>query len=205
GDEKDNTHTAVGQLTSLLGPSSVNDLRVQFSREERPRIANSATPTVGASIIGTFGARSFLPTVASNYRLQFADSLSLQRSSHTLKFGVDYNRLNLFQTFGFNQFGAFAFPISNVRQILQILSRSGGPDGNRFDDPSVTYNRQIGNLTLGADAQQLAFFAQDTWRVSRSFTVNYGLRWDGQFNPSPATNNDFLVTNVRDFTFPLGR
>jgi len=118
--------------------------------------------------------------------------------------GTDYSYIHFFQTFGFNQFGSFSFSISNITQILQILSRSGS-GGNRFDDSSVNYVRQIGNTLLAANAQQLAFFAQDSWRVNNSLTVNYGVRWEGQFNPSPSVNNDFLVTNVRDFAFPLGR
>jgi hypothetical protein len=204
GTEKDNTDTAVGQLTSVLSPMVVNDLRVQYSHEGRPRDSNSFTPTVEANVVGRFGAVSFLPNTAYDYRLQFADGLTRQHGSHTMKFGVDYDYLGAGQTFGFNQFGRFTISTSNVRQILQILSRSGA-GGNRFDDPSVSYLRQIGNLALDTNMQQLAFFAQDSWRISNSLTMNYGLRWEGQFNPQPASNNDYLVTNVRDFTFPLGR
>lgn len=205
GTEKDNTHTVVGQLTSVFGPMLVNDLRAQYSREERPRDANVLSPTVEASVIGRFGTVSFLPNTASNYRWQFADGLTLQRGSHTFKLGLDFDYLGAAQTFGFNQFGLFSLSGSNVRTLLQILSRSGGAEGNRFDDASVTYRRQIGNLALQTNMTQLAFFGQDSFRVTNNFTLSYGLRWEGQFNPSPATNNDFLVTNVRDFVFPLGR
>jgi len=196
GDERDRIHTAVGQWTGILGPSVLNDLRIQFSHEERPRTANATSPTVDANVIGIFGTQSFLPSQASNYRFQVADGMTLQPGSHTVKVGIDYSYLGAKQSSGLNQFGAFIISDSNVRNILRILSASGGPQGNRFDDPSVVYRRQVGNLAFQTNAHQLALFVQDSWRVNPSFTLNYGLRWEGQFNPSPRTDNDFLVNSV---------
>ena len=51
----------------------------------------------------------------------------------------------------------------------------------------------------------MAFFAQDSWRVTNSLTLNYGLRWEGAFNPTPEANNEFMLGAVRGFNFPLGR
>src|SRR5439155_23247392 len=56
-----------------------------------------------------------------------------------------------------------------------------------------------------ANAHLAALFVQDEWRLSPVFTVNFGLRWEGQINPSPKTDNSFLVDNVRNFNFPAGR
>ncbi|MBK9168720.1 MAG: TonB-dependent receptor, partial [Bryobacterales bacterium] len=200
GTEGNNTHTVLGQYTSILSPTTVNDLRVQFSREARPRSSNSEQVNV-TTTIGQFGTRNFLPTDANNSRFQIADSLSMQKGRHSLKIGFDYSYIDVFQTFGFNQFGLFSIGGSDVARHLRILS---GVSGNRFDDSLVVFRRQIGNLTLGTTAQQLAFFAQDNWRVTDRFTLNYGLRWEGQFNPEPESNNDFLVQNVRNFAYPLG-
>lgn len=205
GTEKDNTNTAVGQYTAILSPALLNDFRIQYSREERPRTNNANAPTVSTSI-GTFGSRSFLPTTASDSRFQAADSFTVQAGKHSLKFGVDASYLDIFQTFGFNQFGAYSVSGSNTATILRLLSRNNTTalPGNLLDDSSVTYSRQIGNLTLGANSTQLAFFAQDSWRATPKLTVNYGLRWEGQFNPQPATTNAFLMQQVQNFRFPYG-
>jgi outer membrane receptor for ferrienterochelin and colicin len=205
GTERDGIHTAVGQFTSVLGPYLINDFRAQYSREENPRTANSFSPNVDAEGIGQFGTGNFLPSTIRDYRLQFADALTLQRGSHAFTLGADYSYIGAFQLFGANQFGAFVITGSDVRATLGILSRSGGPQGNRFDDPNVVYLRQVGNSTIDTNAHQLAFFALDSWRVRPNLTINYGLRWEGQFNPTPVTDNEFLLTNVRDFAFPLGR
>src|SRR5262249_43584812 len=150
-------------------------LRVQYSREGRPRTSNANEVSVSAGIIGTYGTRSFLPTTLSDYRLQFADGLTLQMKRHTVQIGAHFSPVNAGQIFGFNQFGTFTISGSDPATILRILSRSGGAAGNRFDDPAVSYNRQIGNLTLETALQQLAFFAQDSWRVSDRVTLNYGV------------------------------
>jgi len=202
GTEKDRTHTGSTQFTWLLSPSVVNDLRFATSYEIRPRLTNSATPQVSC-VIGRYGGVDYLPTTQDDMRVQINDGLSLIRGTHTLKVGADYNRLGTFQTFGFNQFGAFALSGTDVNLHLDILSR-GGNIANRFDDRSVTYRRQMGNLLASFRVHQAAIYAQDSWRVSSALTVDYGLRWEGQWNPTPEANNTSLVSKVKGFRFPIG-
>jgi hypothetical protein len=202
GTEKNRNHFGTMQYTALISPRMVNDLKFSGSFERRPRLANSHTPTVAGQPLGTFGARSFLPTVQSDRRIQITDSLSLTAGRHTLKFGVDYNRLNADQTFGFNQFGGFALNTSLVPRLLTLMS--AGPGQNRFDGPEVVYNRQIGNLLADYGMHQLAFFAQDSWRVTPRLTLDFGLRWEGQFNPAVMANNDAVVNRVNGVPLPNG-
>jgi len=201
GTEKDRIHTGTAQYTHLVSPNVINDLRFSGSYEERPRESNSQLPQVSGAV-GVFGSRDFLPNVQWDKRIQLVDSLSMTRGSHTFKFGADYNYLPTFQTFGRNISGAFSVSGSNVAQFLTILSAGGGR--NRFDDRSVTYSRQIGNLIADFKMHQLAFFAQDSWRVRPNLTLELGLRWEGQYNPTPEANNTQLVNRLKGFRFPNG-
>jgi hypothetical protein len=160
---------------------------------------------VAAGPVGTFGSPAFLPYRLRDRRLQFADGVTVLTRGHSIKFGFDYSYIDFYQWFGDNQAGAFTISNPDVVQVLRILSRSGGVNGNRFDDPSVVYRRQIGVLALEDVAHQIAFFVQDTWRVHRNVTLNAGLRWEGQLNPSPNTSNTALADAAGDFTYPLGR
>jgi hypothetical protein len=203
GTEKDRTHTVTVQAASFLTPTIVNELRTQFSYEQRPRLSNSALPLVPTTV-GSFGSVNFLPTTQDDKKFQIADNLTWSRGDHTAKFGVDYNYVTAFQEFGFNQFGAFTFTTSDPLTQLELLS-VGGPTADRFDSTAVRLNVQIGNLLADLQSQELALFAQDSWRIRPNFTLNAGLRWEGQFNSTPEATNADLVDQILEFgEFPIG-
>lgn len=203
GTEQNNTNTFIGQWTWVVSPSLLNEFRGQFSREERPRLANSTAPNLQTSF-GNTGNRNFMPTTQDDKRIQLADSISWTSGDHAVKFGVEYNYIDAFQTFGFNQFGAYSIPFNaDVNVTLEQLS-VGGPNANRFDNSGFRYIRQIGDLKAGLKSHELAFFAQDSWRIRPNFTLNFGLRWEGQFNPEPEANNTDLISKVQRFKFPIG-
>jgi hypothetical protein len=204
--EKDRTHTGTVQHTHLFSPTLINDTRFAVTFELRPRDATSALPTVTAgsgTLVGAFGARSFLPSTQDDTRIQVADSLSLTRGTHTIKLGLDYNRLDTFQAFGFNQFGAFTVSGSNAATVLDVLG-TGGNIPDRFDSPDVIYNRQIGNLLAEFGMHQFALFAQDSWRATPKLTLDLGFRWEGQWNPEPEATNTDLVGRLQGVRFPNG-
>ncbi len=204
GTEKDRVHNGTLQYTHIVSPAIVNDLRFSGSYEVRPRLANSETPGV-LNFIGNFGARNFLPTVQDDHRYQLTDSITVLTGKHSLKFGVDYSKLSTYQSFGFNQFGTFNTNVSNAQTTAQLLGGNGTNGGNRFDAPGVIYQRAIGNLLADYGLQQLAFFAQDSVRINSKLTLDFGLRWEGQFNPTPSSDNTSLVNRVSNVVFPIGR
>ncbi len=199
GTEKDRSHTVVGQLTSFFSTSMVNELRSQFSRETRPRLSNEESPTVETTI-GRFGTVSFLPTTEFDWRIQIADNLTYSHGGHTFKFGGEYNRTHADQAFGFSQFGRFIISRDTVT-TLDVLGL-GGSTANRFDSTAVTYLKQIGNLQAAFNTNEVAFFGQDAWRVLPNLTLNFGLRWEGQYNPDPELGNDALINLIKGFPFP---
>ncbi|HYP25277.1 MAG TPA: carboxypeptidase regulatory-like domain-containing protein [Blastocatellia bacterium] len=206
GTEKDRTNTVVGQMASFFTTSLVNELRVQYSREERPRIANSIEPNI-TSIIGVTGTVNFLgQNEQFDWRLQVADNLSWIRGNHTFKFGGEYNHVYAEQLFGFDQTGTFQILGGTTAGVLDILSFTPGAGStvNRFDNTSVRFRKQIGNLQSNLTTEEIAFFGQDSWRIRPNFTLTYGLRWEGQFNPTPDTSNTALLNLVKDFRFPSG-
>jgi hypothetical protein len=205
GTEKNSTNNVVGQLTSFFGGNLVNELRGQWARERRPRQANVQAPTVG-NAIGNFGTVSFLPTTQFDWRAQVFNNLTWIQGDHTMKFGAEINHVFIDQTFAFNQFGAFSFLTNDTATLLDILSFTPGAGTivNRLDSTQVQYRRQIGNGRLDFSSDEYSMFAQDAWRIRPNFTLNYGLRWEGQFNPSPQANNSVLINQVRGFNFPSG-
>lgn len=223
GTEGDNQNTVVGQLTSFFTPTLVNELRGQYSRENRPRLANEFSPLLQAQF-GTFGTVSFLPTTETDYRVQFANNLTNTRGTHTIKLGGEFNYANASQLFAQGQTGTFSFSgldssAGGVIQILRIISAGGNSTANanantaapfsdptnRFDDNRVRYTRQIGNGLATLASPQFAVFGQDSWRIRSNLTLNYGLRYEAQFMPQPDTSNTTLTNLVANANLPLNR
>jgi hypothetical protein len=98
-----------------------------------------------------------------------------------------------------------------VDTVLRIMSLES-PTDRRFDDATLgtaqntatSYLVNIGNGLAEMTLKELAFYVQDSWRVSPRITINAGFRWEGYFNPDPATTNTSLYNLVRSFSFPLG-
>lgn len=207
GTENDENWSTVSQLVSNFSASLFNDLRVQYAREERPRDANELAPNVFSGI-GEFGTRNFLPTTQYDTRLQFADALTWISGNHTFKFGGEYSRIFAAQTFGFGQTGEYSLSIgssaSSIQNTLDQMSNTRvGSFLGRFDSTSAIYRQQIGNLQAEMKVQELAFFAQDQWRITPNFTLNFGLRAEQQYNPDPDVSNTDLVNLVKNASFPL--
>ncbi len=214
GTEGDSQHTAVAQLNTFFSPSLVNELRAQYSRESRPRLANEFTPLLQAGF-GTFGTVSFLPTTESDYRVQIADNMTNTRGTHTFKFGGELNYAKASQVFAQGQTGIFSFSglagtdATSANTILQVLTvgNAGGANdpANRFDSTAVRYTRQIGNGQATLTSPGFAGFFQDAWRIRPNFTLNYGLRYEAQLLPAPETTNNALTDLIASANLPLGR
>jgi hypothetical protein len=229
GTEQNTTRIFVGQLVDNFGSNVVNEMRFQYARETRPRLSNSEVPNFVTSF-GSFGAAgastsSFLPNEEHDTRYQVTDAITMIAGNHNFKVGGEYSHINAAQTFGFNQFGRFNMSIgaacvsgTNCTAADTLLRLSNVPVApgslpaytssanaflGRFDSTSATYNVQIGNRIAALSEQQLAFFGQDSWRITPRFTLNYGLRAEAQYNPTPDTSNSTVVNVVKNTVFPL--
>ena len=120
GIEGNRNNIFVGQVISNLSASSINELRFQYAKEQRPREANVNAPNVFlGSTFAQYGSRNFLPTTQYDIRHQVADALTFITGNHTFKFGGEYSRIYANQQFGFNQFGAYSLTTGGAATILR--------------------------------------------------------------------------------------
>ena len=201
GTEKDSIHFLTGQMTSVLSPNVVNQLRLTVTREQRPRDANSRQTAVSTAI-GDFGARTFLPTIETDLKPVVKNSLMVHAGPHDVKIGGEFDGVWIDDVFGYNQFGHFLLFSSDPEEILDILT-PGGRIPNRFDAPGL-YFRQIGNTIGTQRVGHAAIYFQDSWRAASGLTLDLGFRWSGQYNQDPEVGNDLLIDRVRQARFAFG-
>jgi Carboxypeptidase regulatory-like domain/TonB-dependent Receptor Plug Domain len=218
--EKSFSHAGTGSVISTLRSDLLNEFRFQYAREDRPR------PYGGPTFSGTdrplpdtafdfgrnyrFGMPFFIPVDYYDTRLQFNNNISLLRGAHSIKAGVEYNRVESVQTFvGFAN-GRFIFASTDgFLKYLQnpaYVTCSDGtesfnrtcPAGASINGPVLLYLQQagVGGISVEeAGTQNIpqtepAIFLQDAWQVSPNLNVQYGLRWEAQLEPDPITPAD---------------
>ena len=158
-----------------------------------------------------FGMPFFIPVDYYDTRIQVLDNISLAKGDHLIKAGIEWNRVESVQTFiGFAN-GRYIF--SSVDGFLNFVEQGNGyvecsgggtsttgacPGGSEITGPVLVYLQQsgAGGLTVEEAGTQeirqheLALFVQDSWKLSRKLTLNYGLRWEAQIQPDPITPPD---------------
>jgi hypothetical protein len=162
--------------TRTFSPTAVNTLRASYSNYD-----NAIVPvTPGRQL--TFpsiqdGASFRVPQSTSQKRLQFSDSLSLVRGSHSFRVGAEVSHTN----------GAFdlgVFRDGRVELVQDFAQFDLNRDG-RIDDNDLLFavtlrsGKPDQNLLLDNCASTyVAGFVQDDWRISPQLTLNAGLRWE---------------------------
>ena len=146
GLEKDYSNAVNGSLVSFLSSRTSNELRFQFSREDRPRPYTGPNNHLGdttgvSSIFGSavpfhdtdvdtasafrFGMPFFLPIRDDHdTRYQLLDNVSISRGNHLFKFGGEWNRTATTQVFvGFAN-GRIAF--NSVTGFIRYVTLGSG-------------------------------------------------------------------------------
>lgn len=181
-----NSYTSVITLNSVLTPRLINEFRFNFVFDDTGDFANDPfLPQI--SVAGfNLGGRTFLHSLpgafpgrfTSERRQQWIDNLSIIAGKHTIKTGLDVNRIVDRNFFGNNLNGTYSF--GSVADFLNgVLSNYT----QRFfvGDPLTTMHTTVSG-----------FYAQDTYRISPRLTLYYGVRYELQTLPSPLVVNPLV-------------
>lgn len=147
----------VGFVSSLT-PTVVNEARFSFLRTLTDTPDKTTKPGVLNTTTGTISGANFCcPQGGLNKRYQYIDNLTWTHGNHSWKTGFNvsyYPWFSLFQQFHFGQYRT-----------------SNGTSASAF-----TFGSGKGAVTSKDNIY--GFYLQDTWKLFRNFTLNYGVRYD---------------------------
>lgn len=199
--------SAVANLTSVLSPTTTNEFIFSFSRLKNDNLwkdpAKMQLATYGITDFqNPFGASPYIPEIVNQFDtnrgslwyaqdsenifsyngfLRFQDNLTKVLDTHALKFGLSVERQYKQQNFQHQ---------SNVQ--LNFAPWAYGTTGSDFGDllvgrpasAAIGEPSAVGNFI----AWNLEGYAQDSWKASKNFTLEYGIRL-GRWTNNQETND----------------
>jgi carboxypeptidase family protein/TonB-dependent receptor-like protein len=181
--------SAVATLTSTLSDKIVNEARFNFG-ERRATFKSANGDAVAFNISGTafIGRELFSPVQRTETRYEFTDNVNVVSGNHSFKFGGDIAFVRIPEAiFELNFAGLFNFGGLGACTLVSALCSTPGitilpPDFSPVQQYGLgfpaNFIQGFGNPISSIGNKPLAFFAQDSWKVRRNLTLNYGVRYD---------------------------
>src|SRR5262245_29050924 len=167
-EDRDQT-IAVSDLATISSRAA-NEARFQFTRSRLAAPPNDLVgPAINISGVASLGMFTSSPTGRDIDLYELVDNVTVERGSHSLKFGGNflYNSLNI------------AFP--GVTQGAYTFSSLANFQAGRY----AQFQQATGSPSQFQSNPNIGVFAQDEWRVRPSLTINAGVRYDVQWLPDP--------------------
>ncbi|MCC6537641.1 MAG: TonB-dependent receptor [Bryobacterales bacterium] len=137
------------------------------------------TITFSAGGLADLGGLTWYNRIQNETTVFASDMVSVLRGAHALKFGGDFTRHHFNTRGAGNQRGTISFDGSRNTLIPKLPANGLA---NVLTDLllGLPYQASIttGQFGRGYRQSTFAFFVQDSWRVNRRLTVEYGVRYD---------------------------
>ena len=140
----------------------------------------AAPPLIAVNGAFSLGPSPQGPTKEHRVTFQYQDTLSWNKGKHALKLGADLRWVRNNFNFDFFNNGSFFFNDFGAFTGDGLADFVGGFWDNYF---------QFSNAVYGIRTHSLYFFGQDEWKLTKNFTLDYGLRYEYNSPQTDPHNN----------------
>lgn len=149
--------------THIFTPRLINETRFSYIRSNLQFPENDPnSPTAAITGFFTIGGLNNFPQGRVQNSYQLSDVVSWQLGRQSLKSGIDFRHIRLFNLAAFDSKGTFTF--NGLQDYL-----------NNF---ATSYVQALQTATFTARQNQVFLFAQDDYRITPNLTLNLGLRYE---------------------------
>jgi outer membrane receptor protein involved in Fe transport len=149
--------------TKVISPTVINEMRAAFVRRDLNFPENDPTsPTTGISGFFTIGGLSNFPQGRLQNTGQLQNVSTFIQGKHSIKIGADYRYTSLFNNSAFDSKGTWVF--NNFADFM--------------NNQAFSLTRAVTVASFDARQYNIFLFAQDDWKVTKDFTLNFGLRYE---------------------------
>lgn len=175
------TFSMQGNETHTFSPNTLNEAFVGYNRIEgfAPSSGNFTVPVVNVTGLGVGFGSGFALGDYIQHSYHWRDVLTHIHGPHSFKFGYEGWHGDDVALFA----AAYAQPTFQFNSLIDLINNNPYSENNLSYDP-VTGKPKANNY--GYSQTTGGAFAEDTWKVSHSLTVNYGVRYDNFGNAYPS-------------------
>ena len=157
----------------------------------------SGLPQIGISGYPTIGDSGFRPALIISENWQYSDNLSWYKGAHSLKFGVEHlrRRYNLLQTTAAH--GIYSVSGAFTQDLISSKGTGIGVADLLLGVPTSGNINSLGGMR-GYRRPELALYFQDSWKVTRALTLNFGLRYEAFLGYPYIEVNDRMANFLPD-------
>ena len=182
------TFSLQGNETHTFTSNTLNEAVFGYNRIEgiQPATGLYTVPIVNVTNLGTNWGDGFADGDYIQHSYHWRDVLTHIIGPHSFKAGFEAWRSNDIALFA----GCYDQPTFQFNNMIDLIAN------NPYSESGISYNPVTGAYdaaNYGYKETTLGIFAEDSWRVNRKLTVNYGIRYDNYGNPYVALAGTVLA------------
>ena len=188
-----NTTTTTNTLqltdTQVVGSKIISEAHFQYIRTRLDQSPASSEATVAVQGVLNGGGNPAQSQTDNQDGYELQEFLTVEHGSHFLRIGGRYRGLRDANNTRSGYNGQFTFPDLATYQ----LALEGETPAQIFTNlgETIQYNLTAGQSSAVVFTSDVGVFAEDEWKASRNFTLDYGFRFESQsgiadhVNPAP--------------------